>query len=187
MIPVNLKHFLEVGFLSLPSYGGATVSFMYYLLPEFKLYKRGWSSYAYWPMKKGLRKPVAEIWKKPTMNIWRRVTSRLISYKLVILGKYTQTDIWRLPRGKAVESNLAALPRQAVYFHLMMISNHSLDLGGSGEDIAYPLALIGCLLRSPSKMDVRTGGSQQKLTAHFAFSRIHKLKFAAYHEARQTR
>ncbi len=51
-------------------------------------------------------------------------------------------------------------------------SNHSLDLGGIGEDIAYPLALIECLLRSPSQLDVRTGGSQQKMTAHFAFSSI---------------
>ncbi len=34
-----------------------------------------------------------------------------------------------------------------------------------------------CLLRSPSKLDVRTGGSQQKLTAHFASSSIRKWKF----------
>ncbi len=49
---------------------------------------------------------------------------------------------------------------------LNFYSNHSLDSGGSGEDIAYPYALIECLLRSPSKLDVRTSGSQQKLTAH---------------------
>ncbi len=60
----------------------------------------------------------------------------------------------------------------------MMISN-SLELGGCGEDVAYPKALIECLFfRSPSQLNVRTGGSQQKLTAHFAFSNIHKLKFA---------
>ncbi len=41
----------------------------------------------------------------------------------------------------------------------MMIINHSLDLGGIGEDITYPQALIECLLRSPSLLDVRTGGS----------------------------
>ncbi len=44
------------------------------------------------------------------------------------------------------------------------ISNNSLDLGGCGEDVTYPYALIECLLRSPSQLDVRTGGSQQKLT-----------------------
>ncbi len=65
-----------------------------------------------------------------------------------------------------------------------MISNHSLDLGGSGEDIAYPKALIECLLRSPSQLDVRTGGSQQKLTVHFALSSIHKLKFDVYRDVR---
>ncbi len=47
-----------------------------------------------------------------------------------------------------------------------MISN-SLELGGCGEDVAYPLTLIECLFRSPSQLDVRTRGSQQKLTAHF--------------------
>ncbi len=69
---------------------------------------------------------------------------------------------------------------------LMLISNHSLDLGGTWEDIAYPKALIECLLRSPSQLDVRTVGSQQKLTAHFAFSNKHKLKLDVYHEARQS-
>ncbi len=68
----------------------------------------------------------------------------------------------------------------------MMLSNHSLDLGGSGGDIALPYALIECLLRSPSKLDVRSGESQQKLTAHFAFRSIHKLKFDVYHEARKS-
>ncbi len=48
--------------------------------------------------------------------------------------------------------------------------SNSLELGGCGEDVAYPKALIECLFRSPSQLDVRTGGSQQKLTAHFAFS-----------------
>ncbi len=46
------------------------------------------------------------------------------------------------------------------------ISYHSLDSGGSGEDFAYPYALIECLFRSPSQLDVRTVGSQQELTAH---------------------
>ncbi len=66
------------------------------------------------------------------------------------------------------------------------ISNNSLDLGGCGEDVAYPKALIECLLRAPSQLGVRTGGNQQKLTAHFAFISIHKLTFDAYHEARQS-
>ncbi len=39
--------------------------------------------------------------------------------------------------------------------------------------------------QTPSQLDVRTGGSQQKLIAHFAFSSIHNLKFDVYHEARQ--
>ncbi len=37
---------------------------------------------------------------------------------------------------------------------------------------------------SPSQLDVRTGGSQRKLTAHFALSGRHKLKFDVYHEPR---
>ncbi len=37
--------------------------------------------------------------------------------------------------------------------------------------------LLNAFFRSPSQLDVRTGGSQQKLTAHFAFSSIHKLNF----------
>ncbi len=68
---------------------------------------------------------------------------------------------------------------------LLCLSN-SLELGGCGEDVAYPEALIECLFRSPSQLDVRTGGSQQKLTVHFALSSIHKLKFGVYHEARQS-
>ncbi len=67
-----------------------------------------------------------------------------------------------------------------------VISNHSLDFGSSGEDIAYPNALIECLLRSPSQLYVRNGGSQQKLTANFAFSGKHKLKFDVNYEARQS-
>ncbi len=59
----------------------------------------------------------------------------------------------------------------------MMISN-SLDLGGCGEDVAYPLALIECLFRSPSQLDVRTGGRQQNLTAHFAFSSLGETTYS---------
>ncbi len=61
------------------------------------------------------------------------------------------------------------------------VRNHSLDLGGRGEDIGYPQALIECLLRSPSKLEVGTGWSQQNLTAHFALSSIPKLKFDVHH------
>ncbi len=75
---------------------------------------------------------------------------------------------------------------QVCYNKVISISN-SLDLGGCGEDVAHPLALMECLIfRSPSQLDVRTGGSQQKLTAHFAFCSIHELKFDVYHEARQS-
>ncbi len=45
---------------------------------------------------------------------------------------------------------------------------------------------MNAIFKYPSQLDVRPGGSQQKLTAHFAFSSIHKLKFDVYHEARQT-
>ncbi len=56
-------------------------------------------------------------------------------------------------------------------------SNHSLDLGGIGEDITYPYALIEWLLRYPSLLGVRTGESQKKLTSHFTLSGRHQLKF----------
>ncbi len=40
-----------------------------------------------------------------------------------------------------------------------------MDLGGRGEDIAYPKTFIEYLLRTPPKKGVGTGGSKQKLTA----------------------
>ncbi len=43
-----------------------------------------------------------------------------------------------------------------------VISNYSLDFGGR-----HCLPLGTHLIRSPSMLDLRTGGSQQKLTAHF--------------------
>ncbi len=54
------------------------------------------------------------------------------------------------------------------------------------EDIAYHWALNECLIRSPSKLDVGTDGSQQKLTAHFAISGLSKLKFDLCNEARRS-
>ncbi len=47
-----------------------------------------------------------------------------------------------------------------------------LDLGGREEDIAYPKALIECLLNTPSKKDVGTGGSQQQLTEDFRVDQV---------------
>ncbi len=37
----------------------------------------------------------------------------------------------------------------------------NLDSSGNGEDNAYPWTFIECLLRTPSKKNVGTGGSQQ--------------------------
>ncbi len=48
------------------------------------------------------------------------------------------------------------------------IGNNSLDLGGCGEDVAYPQALLA------------------KADCPFCLSSIHKLKFDVYHEARQS-
>ncbi len=45
-----------------------------------------------------------------------------------------------------------------------------------GKAFLTPRHSLNAFFRSPSQLDVRTSGSQQKLTAHFAFSSIHKLK-----------
>ncbi len=50
-----------------------------------------------------------------------------------------------------------------------------------GKTLLNPRHSLNAFFRSPSQLDVRTGGSQQKLTAQFAFSSIHKLKFDVYH------
>ncbi len=55
-----------------------------------------------------------------------------------------------------------------------------------GKTLLTPRHSLNAFFRSPSQLNVRTGGSQQKLTAHFALSSIHKLKFDVYHEARQS-
>ncbi len=43
-----------------------------------------------------------------------------------------------------------------------------------GKTLLTPRHLLNAFFRSPSQLDVRNGGSQQKLTAHFAFSSINK-------------
>ncbi len=55
-----------------------------------------------------------------------------------------------------------------------------------GKTLLTPRHSLNAFFRSPSQLNLRTSGSQQKLTAHFAFSSIHKLKFDVYHETRQT-
>ncbi len=55
-----------------------------------------------------------------------------------------------------------------------------------GKTLLAPRHSLNAFFSSPSQLDVRTGGSQQKLTARFAFSSIHKLKFDAYNQARQS-
>ncbi len=47
-----------------------------------------------------------------------------------------------------------------------------------GKTLFTPRHSLSAFFRSPSRLDVRTGGSQQKLTAHFAFNSIHKLNLA---------
>ncbi len=47
-----------------------------------------------------------------------------------------------------------------------------LDLGGREEDITYSKALNKCLLKTPSKKDVGTGGSQQQLNEDFWFDQV---------------
>ncbi len=49
-----------------------------------------------------------------------------------------------------------------------------------GKALLTPRHSLNAFFRSPSQLNVRTGGSQQKLTAHFVFSSIHKLKFVWY-------
>ncbi len=55
-----------------------------------------------------------------------------------------------------------------------------------GKTLLTPRHSLNAFFRSPPQLDVRTCGSKQKLTAHFAFSCIHKLEFDVYHEARQS-
>ncbi len=76
------------------------------------------------------------------------------------MSKYTQIEIWRLPRGKAAESvvflaetGFAAFGKGVQLIsgttfptniakrytcHLMMTSNHSLELSGVVKDVTYP-------------------------------------------------
>ncbi len=55
-----------------------------------------------------------------------------------------------------------------------------------GKTLLTPRHSFNAFFRSPPQLEVRTRGSQQKLTAHFAFSSVHNLKFDVYHEARQS-
>ncbi len=55
-----------------------------------------------------------------------------------------------------------------------------------GKPLLTPRHSLNAFFKSPSQSGVRIGGSQQKLTAHSAFSSIHKLQFDVYHEARQS-
>ncbi len=59
--------------------------------------------------------------------------------KLTSLSLYAETE------------QLSRLTSPSGTCHLMMISNHSLDLGGNGDDIAYPCGLNECLLKTQSK------------------------------------
>ncbi len=49
-----------------------------------------------------------------------------------------------------------------------------------GKTLLTPRHSLNAFFRSPSQLNVRTGRSQQKLTAHFAFNSIHKLKFDVF-------
>ncbi len=51
-----------------------------------------------------------------------------------------------------------------------------------GRSFTYP-KLAGA--PTPSKLDVKAGGSQNKLAAYFAFSSIPKLKFDVHHKVPQ--
>ncbi len=56
----------------------------------------------------------------------------------------------------------------------IQLISKSLDLGGCGKALLTPRHSLNAFFRSPSQLDVRTGGSQQKLTAHFALSNIRR-------------
>ncbi len=62
---------------------------------------------------------------------------------------------------------------EGFWYNYEMICNHSLDLGGVGEDIAC--LFIERLFRFSSQLGVITAGSQQKLTSHFAFAYTGRL------------
>ncbi len=47
-----------------------------------------------------------------------------------------------------------------------------------GKTLLTPRNSLNAFFRPPSQLNVRTVGSQQKLTAHFIFNSIHKLNLA---------